>query len=63
MAGPADLEEDAILALERDFAIIQTPRGLHDTEGVDQLVGLQTVPFGGSGLAGSGYGGQYASLP
>ncbi len=64
VAGPADLEKDAVLALERDLAIIQAPRRLHDAEGADELLGLQPVPLGGGGLLGSGDCGQKrASLP
>jgi len=57
--GPADLKKDAILALERDLAVIQTPGRLHDAECLNELIGLQPLPFlNGIGM-GRGHGGQY----
>ena len=41
--GAADLEKDAVLALERDFAVVQPARGVHEAERADQLFGLQIV--------------------
>ena len=43
VAGAADLEEDAVLALERDLAVVQAARGVHDAEGADELLGRQGV--------------------
>ena len=41
MAGAADLEEDAVLTLERDLAIVQAARGVHDAERADELLRVQ----------------------
>jgi hypothetical protein len=58
MASAADLEKDPVLALEGDFAIVQAAGGLHDAEGLDELVGIEAVPLGYSDWLSGGDGGQ-----
>jgi hypothetical protein len=41
MAGSADLKEDAVLAFEGDFAVVQAPGGIHEAEGANQLLGVE----------------------
>jgi hypothetical protein len=38
MPGARDLEKNLVLALEQDFAIVDAPRKMHDTEGAQQIV-------------------------
>ena len=42
MSGAGDLEEDLLLALEQDFAVIHPPRGVHVAVGFDQLFAGET---------------------
>ena len=39
--APRDLEVDAVLALQGDFAIVQPPRRVHDAERADQFIRRQ----------------------
>ena len=36
VARARNLEVDAVLALQRHFAVVQPPRGMHEPEGADQ---------------------------
>jgi hypothetical protein len=38
MAGARDLEEDLLLALEQDLAVVHAPRGEHDAIRINQLL-------------------------
>ena len=42
MAGAADLKENAVLAFQRHLAVVQAPRGVHDAEGADELLRIQS---------------------
>jgi hypothetical protein len=42
VSSAADLEIDAILPFERDFAIVQPPGQMHDPECPDQRFGIET---------------------
>src|SRR5580693_1168337 len=50
MARARDLEEDFLLALEKDLPVVYTPRGVHDPVGLNQplagetFVGLACAP-------------------
>ncbi len=48
VSGAADLKEDPVLALQRHFAVIQPPRGVHDAKRADQLLGIEAFVAGGS---------------
>jgi hypothetical protein len=51
VSGTADLKEDAALAFEGDFAIVQAPGGIHEAEGTDELFGIEAfMSPGGRGL-------------
>jgi hypothetical protein len=53
MSGGADLKENAILAFERDFAVIQPPGGVHQAESADELLGVEALEeSGGRGWRG-----------
>ena len=47
MAGAADLEVDAVLALEGDFAVVETARGVHEPESADERVRVETFELAG----------------
>jgi hypothetical protein len=60
VAGAGDLEEDAVLALEDDLAVVEAARGVNEAEGLDELVGREgfeargrrwVLGFGGQGWA------------
>jgi hypothetical protein len=49
----ADLEEDPILAFERDLAIVQTPRRMHQTKRANELLAIESRQTAGrAGLPG-----------
>ncbi len=41
MAGGADLEEDAILALECHLAVVEAPGGVHQAKSADELLRVE----------------------
>ncbi len=43
MAGAADLEENPVLPLQQDLAIVQTARGLHNTKSANQSFPVKAV--------------------
>ncbi len=43
VAGARDLEEDFLLALEQDLAVVEAPRREHDAIGIDQLLTGQAL--------------------
>jgi hypothetical protein len=45
--GAADLEEDFILALELDLAVVQPPRKLHCPVHPDELIAAQSMEAAG----------------
>jgi hypothetical protein len=48
MSCARDLEEDLLLALEHNFAVIEPPRGVHQAVGVNELrLGEAFVGFAG----------------
>ncbi|HYS94241.1 MAG TPA: hypothetical protein VEL48_12475, partial [Candidatus Acidoferrales bacterium] len=49
MPGPADLEEDTILPFERDLAVVQAPRQVHDAERPDELLRIEPGESAGGG--------------
>jgi len=49
MAGGADLKKDAVLALERHFAVVEAAGGVHQAEGPDELLRVQPFELAGHG--------------
>ena len=49
MPCPADLKEDAVLALEGDFAVVEAARGVHQAKGADELFGVESCEAGRHG--------------
>ena len=47
MARGADLEEDAILPLEGDFAVVQPAGGVHQAESLNELFGIEAFEAAG----------------
>jgi hypothetical protein len=43
MPGAGNLEEDLLLALEQDLAVVDAPRGEHDAIGIDELLTGQAL--------------------
>ena len=43
MAGAGDLEEDFLLLFELDLAVVQSPRGIHQAIGVNELLAGQAL--------------------
>ena len=43
MAGARDLEENLLLALEQDLAVVHAARGEHDAIRIDELLAGQAV--------------------
>ncbi len=60
MPRAANLKKDAILPLQSDFPVVQTPGGVHDPKRAYQFVGLKPfdLPFRAEWL--SGYGNSHA---
>jgi hypothetical protein len=47
--GGADLKKEAVLALERDLAVVQPPGGVHQAKSADQLFGFEPGETAGGG--------------
>jgi hypothetical protein len=56
VAGARYLKENLLLAFEQDLAIVDTPGGVHDSVGFDQLLPRQALVFAGLSLRWLGFG-------